>query len=73
MNRESCSVVESICTDGFKVTPLIIFKGQNTLAGWFKEKKDEEYWYGHAPNGYNNSQLCLEYLERIFEPETYER
>lgn len=70
INRESCSVVESISPDGFNVTPLIIFKGKNTLAGWFKSKKNEEYWYGDATHGYNNSQLCLEYLERVFEPET---
>lgn len=69
-NRESCTVIETISPDGFSVTPLIIFKGQNHLAGWYKEAKVEEYWYGYAPKGFNNNQLCLEYLERIFEPET---
>lgn len=39
-NRESCTVVESISVDGFVVTPLTIFKGQNHLAGWYKEKKE---------------------------------
>lgn len=73
INRESYSVIESICTDGFNVTPLIIFKGKNTLAGWFKNKKNVEYWYGHAIHGYNNSQLCLKYLKKIFEPETHIR
>lgn len=69
-NRESCSVVECISTDGFTVTPLVIFKGSNHIAGWFKDPKLESYWYAHSPRGYNNSLLCLEYLQNIFEPET---
>lgn len=59
--------------DGFYLTPLIIFKGQNQLAGWHKETKEVEYWYGHSTKGFNNSQLCLEYIEKIFEPETAAR
>jgi hypothetical protein len=69
-NRESCSVVDAISTDGFAVTPLIIFKGSHHLAGWHKDAKLKSYWYGHSPKGYNNSILCLEYLKLIFEPET---
>lgn len=69
-NRESCTVVETIAPDGFVLTPLIIFKGKNHLAGWHKEEKEEDYWYGYADKGYNNSLLCLEYIEKIFEPET---
>ncbi|RPB16234.1 CENP-B protein, partial [Morchella conica CCBAS932] len=72
-NRESCSVVECISTDGFTVTPLVIFKGSNHIAAWFKDAKLESYWYGHSPKGYNNSVLCLEYLQNIFEPETSNR
>lgn len=72
-NRESCSVIESISADAFILTPVVIFKGQNHLAGWYKDIKAEDYWYGHAPKGFNNSQLCLEYIKRVFEPETVVR
>lgn len=65
INRESCPVIESICTDGINVTQLIICKGKNTLAVWFKIKKEIEYWYDHAIQGYNNRQSCLGYLEGI--------
>lgn len=56
--------------DGFVLTPVVIFKGQNYCAGWYKYKKEEEYWYRYQPKGFNNSQLCYEYLELVFEPET---
>lgn len=60
-------------TDGFVLTTLIIFEGANHIAGWYQDVKEEEYWYSFGLKGYNNSQLCLEYLEMIFEPETVVR
>lgn len=72
-NRESCTAVETMSADGFVLTPLIIFKGANHLAGWHRGMKEKEYWYGYGPKGYNNSQLCVEYLQKIFEPETATR
>lgn len=72
-NRQSCTVIESMSADGFVLTPVVIFKGQNHCAGWYKDKKDEECWYGYQPKGFNNSQLCYEYLELVFEPETRTR
>lgn len=71
--RESCTVVETIAPDSFTVTPLILFKGKHHLAGWYRENNVIDFWFGHSPKGYNNNQLCLEYIERIFEPETVAR
>jgi hypothetical protein len=71
--RVSCSVVECIASYGFFLTPLILFKGKHHMAGWNRERKDMEFWYGYSPKGYNNSQLCLEYIKNIFQPETAAR
>lgn len=72
--RESCTVVETVAPDGFFVTPLIIFKGLSHIAGWYKESSDNHnFWFGYSKKGYNNSQLCLEYIVKIFEPETAHR
>ena len=60
--RESCTVVELIATDGFSLTPLIIFRGENQLAGWHKTKKEMDIWFGNASKGFNNSVICLEYF-----------
>lgn len=71
--RESCTVVEAIATDGFFLTPLIIFRGQHQMAGWHKTTKEMEFWYSNATKGFNNNLICLDYMERIFEPETKNR
>lgn len=68
---ENLAVIEIIAPGSFVLTPLIIFKGKNYLAGWHKEEEEEEdYWYGYVDKGYKNSKLCLEYIEKIFELET---
>lgn len=72
-NRESCTIVESVATDGFVLTPLIIFKGRNHLAGWYKDKKEHNFWYTCSEKGYNNSEIFFEYMKKIFVPETRER
>lgn len=41
-NRKSCTVIEAVSADGFVLTPLIIFKGANHLAGWHQKTKKEE-------------------------------
>ena len=71
--RESCTVVEAVAADGYFLTPLIIFRGENQLAGWHKTKKEMEFWYGNATKGFNNNKICLEYMEKIFELETKNR
>ena len=53
--HESCTVVESIATDGFSLTPLIIFRGENQIARWHKIKKEIDFWFGNASKEFNNS------------------
>lgn len=71
--RESCTVVKMIGTNGFSLTPLIIFREEHQLAGWHKTRKEMEFWFGNATKGFNNSVICLEYFEKIFELETRNR
>jgi len=71
--RESCKVVESVAADGLFLTLLIIFHGENQLAGWHKTKKEMKFWYGNATKSFNNNKICLEYMEKLFEPETKNR
>lgn len=70
---ESCTVVEAVVADGFFLTPLIIFCGENQLAGWYKSKKEMEFQYSHVTKDFNNNKICLQYMEKIFEPETKNR
>jgi hypothetical protein len=63
-------VVETVCADGYTLTPLVIFRGENQLAGWHKTEKDMVFWYGQGKKGFNNNLICMEYLQKIFEPET---
>jgi len=69
-NRESGTIVTAISAATDIVTPLIVFKGKEQLAGWQKTKKEKEYWYCVQENGYMDSRLTLDYLGLVFRPET---
>jgi hypothetical protein len=69
-NRESCTTVCSISAEGKSVTPLIVFKGKTQLAGWHRKKKTEEYYYAVQENGYIDTHITIEYMTKIFGPET---
>ncbi|CUS12345.1 unnamed protein product [Tuber aestivum] len=56
-NHESCTIVTGISAAASIVTPLIVFKGKEQLAGWQKTKKEKEYWYCVQEDGYMNSRL----------------
>lgn len=72
-NRESCTLIETVSAAGRVLTPVIIWKAKQHIAGWYKEEKEENYWYGFQENGYNDSYIEQEYLEKVFEPETTDR
>jgi hypothetical protein len=71
-SRNFSTVVEAISRKAKICTPLIIFKGQQHTASWYRNEKKEDFWYAYQKKGYMNSIICLKYLENIFHPETSE-
>lgn len=70
-NRESCTVIDTGSAIGRFLTPIIIWKSKaGHLCGWYRDSMKENYWYGYSSTGYNNTGITLEYLEKVFEPET---
>jgi hypothetical protein len=55
------------------LVPAIIFKCSQHTAGTFRTTKNEDYWYGYSENGYNDSYITLEYMEKIFHPKSLAR
>jgi len=40
------------------------------LCEWYKDETQENYWYAYSNKGYNNHNLMMEYLVKVFEPST---
>lgn len=69
-NREWVSTIECISSRGRKITPLIIFKGASVQAQWFPTTNVPGWHYTHSENGWTSNQHGIDWLKRIFIPET---
>lgn len=71
-NRESITVIECIGTTTNKVIPpMLIFTGKGHLAGWHRDTQAPGNWHmAISPNGWTDSDLGRQWLERVFEPNT---
>ena len=68
------TAIECICADGPALTPLVIHRGQvpqQPMDRWFPASQHCPNWYtGFSTKGWSSNDLALEWLQRIFLPET---
>lgn len=75
-NRESCSLVECASAAGDYINPTIIWRAKSAhRCGWYKdisylETEVQDWWFGYSNKGYNTKGITLEWLQKVFEPET---
>lgn len=70
-NRETVTIIETICADGTVLRPLIIWKGKvHTNKMYAELEKRNKVAFTTSKKGYTDNQITLEYLMKVFEPET---
>lgn len=73
-NRESCTLIEAISAAGEYTNPTIIWKAKKAhRMGWYRGESDPKtanWLFGFSEKGYNNKQITLEWLCKLFDPET---
>lgn len=55
------------------LTPSVIFKGQALREGWFDVSWVPDWRFAASKRGWTDNDLCLEWLENIFLPQTAQR
>ena len=68
-NREWASVLECMSTAGRKLRCAVIFKGQSLQTTWFLASIPG-WLYTTSENGWTSNEIGVEWLQRIFIPET---
>jgi hypothetical protein len=63
------TVIECISSDGRSLLPLIIWPASTHRSNWTTHPTPG-WHYGHSENGYNESKINLEWLTRVFDPQT---
>ena len=73
-NREWITVVATICADGSKLSPALIYKAasEDLQDEWLHEFEPEKYscFFASSPNGWTSNELGLDWLSRLFNEET---
>ena len=69
MKRTMVTAVECISADGRALLPLIIWPASTHRSNW-TTYPTPGWHYGFSDNGYNDSKVCLEWLTRVFDPQT---
>jgi 4-hydroxybenzoate polyprenyltransferase len=69
-NRKWVSIIECISALGMKITPLVIFKGASVQAQWFPVSNIPRWHYTHSINGWTSNQHGIDWLKRVFAPQT---
>ncbi|EGU71810.1 hypothetical protein FOXB_17681, partial [Fusarium oxysporum f. sp. conglutinans Fo5176] len=70
--RNWTSFIEAITADGRALTPGIIFKGKELQKQWFLDefKQIADWYYITSPNGWTDDHIGIEWLERVYLPQT---
>ena len=73
-NRELLTCIESVSASVVVLPPLIIYKGAAHYLGWHKftesHTNTQDFQFSHYKRGWTNRILAMEWLTKIFEPQT---
>lgn len=72
VKRTLVTAIECISADGEKLPPLIIWPAATHRSNW-TTYPTPKWHYAFSENGYNDSKISLEWLKRVFDPETRDK
>jgi hypothetical protein len=69
-NRKWVSIIETVSATGQKLRCMVIFKGKSLQTTWFPSRLVPDWIYTTSENGWTAKVIGLEWLRRIYIPET---
>ncbi|RAL64748.1 hypothetical protein DID88_001779 [Monilinia fructigena] len=60
----------SLNETGKALSPMVIFKAQNTNSAWIPKDTPQSWQFSTSTNGWTSNSHGLEWLKRVFEPES---
>ena len=72
VKRTMVTAIECVSADGRSLLPLIIWPASTHRSNW-TTYPTPGWHYAHSDNGYNDSKISLEWLIRVFDPQTKDR
>jgi DDE superfamily endonuclease len=69
VKRTMVTAIECVSADGRSLQPLVIWPASTHRSNW-TTYPTPGWHYGFSENGYNDSKISLEWLTRVFNPQT---
>jgi DDE superfamily endonuclease len=73
VKQEWVTVIEYFKAAGGALSPMIIFKGKDINSGWLPTQTPHSWHFGVSENGWTSNILGLQWLIKVFEPQTREK
>ena len=71
--QEWITDIECVSAAGEALAPMIIFKAKNLNSSWLPPETPKDWHFGVSENGWTSNNLGLEWLVKVFDPQTRER
>ncbi|RAL60151.1 hypothetical protein DID88_000776 [Monilinia fructigena] len=68
--QEWITAFECVNAAGKALSPMVIFKAQNTNSAWIPKDTPQSWQFSTSTNGWTSNSHGLEWLKRVFEPES---
>jgi len=68
--QEWITAFECVNAAGNALSPMVIFKAQNTNSAWIPKDTPQSWQFSTSTNGWTSNSHGLEWLKRVFEPES---
>ncbi|RAL65322.1 hypothetical protein DID88_000890 [Monilinia fructigena] len=68
--QEWITAFECVDAAGKALSPMVIFKAQNTNSAWIPKDTPQSWQFSTSTNGWTSNSHGLEWLKRVFEPES---
>ena len=72
-NREWVTVIESLCSRGWSLPPVIIFEGKVHQSTWYTNALPTDWVIATSENGWTNDIIGLTWLKTVFHKHTIHR
>ena len=74
-SRVWTTIIECISATGESILPLIIYKGKSVQQQWFPSQLEifDNWYFTATKNGWNSDATAVEWLEKLFIPQTQPR
>jgi hypothetical protein len=69
-NREWVTIIECVSAKGDKIRPAVIFRGVYLQTTWLPRDLSADFAFTTSKNAWTNNDIALEWLKKIFIPET---